>query len=169
MIHHCDLCGSDQVREKLLEEKFLYGSGDERVTLSAMVPVFECETCGDAYTGEAAEISRHAAVCNYLGRLTPAEVKMLREGYGLTQDKFADVSGFGIASIKRWELGNQIQSESADNLLRLLRMPRNFLLVQEMNNAKPFEPKFKTTISERTFQQAKEFQLRRPAESNKAA
>jgi DNA-binding transcriptional regulator YiaG len=121
------------------------------------------------YTGEDAEELRHEAVCRHLGRLTPGEIKAIRESYCLTQEKFAEDSGFGVASIKRWELGNQIQSESANNLLLLLRTPRNFLLVQEANKKRPFQPKFRTVMSEITLRQSREFKLRIPVVMDKAA
>ncbi len=169
MMLMCDECGANAVTEQLIEETFPYGSGDEQVMLSALVPVFQCSKCGDAYTGEAGEIARHAAVCDYLGRLRPVDIKSIRESYNLSQDNFADVSGFGVASVKRWESGNQIQSESADVLLRLLRVERNFRLVQAINNRKFLKPTFKTTMSDRTKQQAREFQLRPTHAQSKVA
>jgi transcriptional regulator with XRE-family HTH domain len=78
----------------------------------------------------------------------------------MTQDDFADVGGFGVASIKRWETGSQVQSASADRLLRLLRLPNNFRLAQQMSlNEKP-EPQFKTTMSDSVLEDAKGFRLR---------
>lgn len=165
----CEMCESNAVTIRNHEEKFVYGSGEDQVLLSAVVPVYECGECGEMYTGHEAEGLRHEAVCIHLGRLTPREIKMIRESYNLTQEKFALVSGFGVASIKRWELGNQIQGESANNLLLLLRMPRNLRLVQEANKKEAFRPTFRTKISEVTRQQSHEFKLRPPARLEKAA
>nr|WP_237357948.1 type II TA system antitoxin MqsA family protein [Rhizobium phaseoli] len=156
----CDLCGSSNITVSEAEEKFTYGDGEKRVILSAMVPVYFCADCGESYTDEVGEERRHIAVCNHLRRMTPAEIRMLRDDHGMTQDEFADVGGFGVASIKRWESGSQVQSASADRLLRLLRMPNNFRLAQQMSlNEKP-EPQFKTTISDRILEDAKGFRLR---------
>lgn len=154
------MCGANAVTVRDHKETFVYGAGEEQTLLSAVVPVYECAECGEMYTGEEAEELRHDAVCKHLGRLTPRDIKTIRESYGLSQEKFADVSGFGVASIKRWELGNQIQGESANNLLLLLRMPSNLRLVQEANRKEAFQPKFRTNISELTRQQSKDFQLR---------
>jgi putative zinc finger/helix-turn-helix YgiT family protein len=52
------------------------------------------------------------------GLLTGEDIKRLRNKKGLTQANLAELSGFGVASIKRWETG-AIQSQSADKTLRL--------------------------------------------------
>jgi putative zinc finger/helix-turn-helix YgiT family protein len=169
MMQRCEMCEANAVSVRHHEEKFVYGSGGDQVLLSAVVPVYECAECGEMYTGQEAEELRHEAVCRHLGRLTPREIKTIRESYHLTQEKFADVSGFGVASIKRWELGNQIQGESANNLLLLLRLPRNLRLVQEANKKQAFQPTFRTRIAETTRQHSLEFKLRLPAAFEKAA
>ncbi|MBD8554579.1 type II toxin-antitoxin system MqsA family antitoxin [Rhizobium sp. CFBP 8762] len=169
MMQRCEMCEASAVTVRQHEEKFVYGSGEDQVLLSAVVPVYECGECGEMYTGHEAEELRHEAVCRHLGRLTPREIRTIRESYRLTQEKFADVSGFGVASIKRWELGNQIQGESANNLLLLLRMPSNLLLVQEANKKQAFQPRFRTKISEIALQQSIEFKLRLPVVVEKAA
>ncbi|WP_199823796.1 type II TA system antitoxin MqsA family protein [Labrenzia sp. OB1] len=163
------MCEAKSVTVQLLEEKFVYGCGDDQVLLSATVPVYECGECGEMYTGDEAEQLRHEAVCKHLGRLTPKEIKAIRDSYDLTQEKFAEVSGFGVASIKRWERGNQIQGESANNLLLLLRMPSNLRLVREANRRAAFQPRFRTKMSESTLKQSLEFKLRFPVTREKAA
>ncbi|MBB4120726.1 putative zinc finger/helix-turn-helix YgiT family protein [Martelella radicis] len=168
-MQRCEICEANAVTVREHEEKFVYGSGDDQVLLSAIVPVYECSECGEMYTDHEAEELRHEAVCKHLGRLTPRQVKAIRESYNLSQEKFADVSGFGVASIKRWELGNQIQGESANNLLLLLRAPRNLRLVQEANRKGSFQPKFRTKIADTTRQQSLKFKLRRPAPLENAA
>ncbi|SUU90710.1 putative zinc finger/helix-turn-helix YgiT family protein [Aminobacter aminovorans] len=168
-MQRCEICEANAVTVRWYEEKFAYGSGDDQVLLSAVVPVYECGECGEMHTGHEAEELRHEAVCRHLGRLTPHEIKAIRESYHLTQEKFADVSGFGVASIKRWELGNQIQGESANNLLLLLRMPHNLRLVQEANKKEAFQPTFRTKLSESTRQRSLVFKLRAPVTFEKAA
>lgn len=51
------------------------------------------------------------------GLLTGEEIKQLRHDKGMTQADLAAISGFGVASIKRWETG-AIQTQSADKTLR---------------------------------------------------
>lgn len=169
MMQTCEMCDAKSVTVQLKEEKFVYGSGDDQVLLAATVPVYECGECGEMYTDHEAEELRHEAVCKHLGRLSPKEIRLIRDTYNLTQEKFAKVSGFGIASIKRWESGNQIQGESANNLLLLLRMPSNLRLVQEANQKNSFHPKFQTKISESTRLRSLEFKLRVPFKQKQAA
>src|SRR5215469_10222668 len=92
----CDECGACAVRLSWKDESFVYGTGAEAVQLTVRVPVWTCDECGFAYTeGEAEEI-RHEAICWHLGMLTPAEIRRVREHFGLTQAQFAQATGFGI-------------------------------------------------------------------------
>ena len=116
----CALCGEHAAQLSFQDEHFLYGSGQDEVTLTAHVPVWTCYACKGQYTGSEAEDIRHAAICSHLNRLTPSEVRRIREQYGLSQQEWSRRTGFGIASIKRWETGNLIQNESADRYMRLL-------------------------------------------------
>lgn len=50
--------------------------------------------------------------------LTSGEIRERRERLGMTQEQFAAYVSVGVASIKRWELG-QVQEAGPDMLLRL--------------------------------------------------
>ncbi|TIO38194.1 MAG: YgiT-type zinc finger protein, partial [Mesorhizobium sp.] len=113
----CELCGAKALVKTIQTEQFPYGSGDDAVILTANVPVWSCIKCGESFTGGEAEDLRHEAVCLHLGRLAPKEVWAIRDSYGLTQEQFAELTGFGVASIKRWESAHQIQNLSADRYL----------------------------------------------------
>jgi len=52
------------------------------------------------------------------GLLTGDELRAARRRLGMTQAKFAEYLGVGIASLKRWE-GSDIQGELADQTIRL--------------------------------------------------
>lgn len=41
---------------------------------------------------------------------TPANLKALRQQYGLTQQQVADVTGVALATAKRWEAGPSMSS-----------------------------------------------------------
>lgn len=56
------------------------------------------------------------------GLLTSAEVRARRAQLGMTQQQFSDYLGTGIASVKRWEVG-QIQDKAMDELIRLKTDP----------------------------------------------
>ena len=119
----CDLCKTTNLRAELVRDPFIYGAGDQAVELSADVRVHTCSNCGDSYTGPDAEVAYHEAVCRHLGIFTPAEIRAMREGYGLTRAEFADLTGFGKATLGRWERGEVTQNRSADRYLRLLQDP----------------------------------------------
>ncbi|MBZ9999320.1 MULTISPECIES: type II TA system antitoxin MqsA family protein [unclassified Mesorhizobium] len=167
----CDSCGAGALSVSYQIEHFSYGAQDDVVTLSANVPVITCAECGESFTGEEAELLRHEAVCRHLQRVTPADIKAIRETYGLTQDQLAEISGFGIASIKRWESGYQIQNLSADRYLRLLRLPPNFRFLQmlEGSSLASKAPVFQTSLSERTIEDAKSFHLSSRSGAREAA
>ena len=71
------------------------------------------------YMGRVADAyrSRH-------GLLTGEQIRDRRKSLGMSQAKFAEHLGVGLASIKRWETG-RIQDRSSDRLIRLdiLRQP----------------------------------------------
>lgn len=83
---------------------------------------FVCPECKlSAGTVRSAGKIQHAIAEAYrqqVGLLTGEEIKRLRKEKGMTQADLAEISGFGIASIKRWETG-AIQTQSADKTLRL--------------------------------------------------
>src|SRR5712671_6232148 len=108
----CAECGERTARRTFKDERFSYGSGEEEVELTARVPVWKCDACGFQYTDGEAEEVRHAAICKHLGRLAPDEIRAIRGQYHLSQQEWAARTGFGTASIKRWENGSLIQNES---------------------------------------------------------
>lgn len=69
------------------------------------------------------------------GLLSGEDIKALRNAKGLTQADLAGLTGFGIASIKRWETG-AVQSKSMDQVLR-----------RELMN----DPEIKNTTGNRKF------------------
>jgi putative zinc finger/helix-turn-helix YgiT family protein len=164
-VRMCDQCGAHDVRMSLKEEQFFHGEGPDAVELRARVPVWACGQCEFAYTDGDADEARHEAVCHHLRVLPPAKIRSLRESYGLTQAEFARVTGFGIASIKRWETGALIQGQAANRLLRLLRDDRSIMTkLRAMDDAisppTVLTPVFRTVISTETRAQAREFVLR---------
>lgn len=116
----CAECGEQRARRSTEVQSFLYGERGKEVTLSARVPVWTCEACGAAYTDGEGEDARHEAVCRHLGLLSPLEIRNLRSKHSLTQAELAQLTGFGEASIKRWEAGTILQNVSSDKFLRLL-------------------------------------------------
>ena len=119
----CPLCGSNEIATEWIDHRFDYGSEDSTVELCAFVPKFECSDCDIEFLDEIAERRTHEAVCKHLGVLSPAEIRRIREGYGLTRAQFCQLTGFGEASLNRWENGIDIQNHANDRYLRLLKQP----------------------------------------------
>ena len=117
----CPDCGSTDSRLDHRHQTFQYGRGAEAVELTCNVPVYECDQCGYEWTGAGAEDARQVAVCRHLGRLAPDEVRNIRERRRLSQAEFSRITGFGEASLSRWETGAQVQNASNDRLLRLIQ------------------------------------------------
>jgi putative zinc finger/helix-turn-helix YgiT family protein len=116
----CPECAKEAMREGIETQTIAYGSGDEAAALAVEVPVWVCEDCGFAYTAADAEVLRHEAICRHLGVLTPREIRAVRDRHHLTRAEFVRLTSFGEASIKRWESGALVQSQSADKFIRLI-------------------------------------------------
>ena len=157
-IERCLVCEDGEATLGFHAQSFHYGPVADGIVLEAQVPVWTCSRCGEQYLGQDAEDIKHEAVCNYLRRMTPKDIKQLRVSFGMLQEEFAAFTGYGSASIKRWESGGQIQSESVDKHLRLLRS----LGVQEVTkrSAPPTQPEFRTAFSAETREQSRRFILR---------
>ena len=117
----CDVCGAIGVQTELMRDPFIYGTGADAVELTADVWVHTCSACGDSYTDDEADVAYDEAVCHHLGLLTPAEIRAIRKGYDLTRAELAQLTGFGKATLGRWERGELHQNRSADRYLRLLQ------------------------------------------------
>lgn len=117
----CAQCGAETVSTEWTTDAFVWGDGDSAVTLRVRVPFRSCSSCGSSYLDHEAEDIRHAAVCDHLGVLAPSAIRAIRRKYRMSQAEFARVTGFGEATIGRWENGIVIQNVANDRYLRLVR------------------------------------------------
>lgn len=122
----CPVCGERGVRTAWTRTQFPYGVGADTVTLSAIVPVQICQSCGFEFLDHDAERLRHEAVCVHLAVLAPSDIKKIRDDQGMSRADFARVTRFGEATVARWERGELIQSAANDRYLRLLQDPEVF-------------------------------------------
>lgn len=153
----CVICGEHAATHSVQTQQFAYREGEKETLLAAVVPVLSCAACGESYAGLEAEEAQHEAVCRYLDRLTPAEIRDLRQRHGLTQAKLAERTGIGIASIKRWESGSLIQNASLDARLRSVDSTQ--IVAEEARPA----PRFQTELKPEMFEAARLFRLRQTA------
>jgi putative zinc finger/helix-turn-helix YgiT family protein len=160
----CPNCDAKTAQKKIRSQQFEYGVGDERVILSAQVPVWTCTECSYSFTDEDAEVIRHETVCHHLNLMTPREIVQMRGALGITQKELAELTKLGDASIKRWESGSLLQSSSANMLLRLCENYLSRMIMQKIASERGSdtnEPRFRTTISESQRIVALNFRLRR--------
>lgn len=158
----CECCPDGAYRAVMTRQNFPYMDGSEQVMLEAIVPVWTCAECDDAYTDDEAEVARHSAVCRYLGRLTPEELVRLRVARGMSREQWAEYTALGIASLKRWEKGSLIQSAATDRFLRLLSddAANARYVAANLHSQVRGRPIFITTFSEREIREAATFELR---------
>lgn len=127
----CADCGSSNIETFEEDYKFPYGIGEDRIELTARIPIRKCGNCGFRYRDCIADDICHEAVCQHLGVMTPAKIRALRELHGLTQAEFSEVTKLGEATLSRWERGVVIQNQAYDNYLYLLAFSKNFDKVRE--------------------------------------
>ena len=147
----CPLCESTSIDTFLHSDVFKYGSGDSAVTLRVEnLPVRRCTSCDLEFIDHEGAQLRHEAVCRHLGVLTPAQVREIREGHGMTRAAFAEATGLGAATLGRWETGAVVQNRANDLYLRLTRFPLVMTLLQRMSVHEP-ESVPESCVPDRTF------------------
>ena len=119
----CPDCGGHSFSTVMHSDEFEYGSGDSPVTLHARVPVHCCGSCDFEFLGREGRLIKHEAVCRHLDLLTPTEIRSIRERHGMSRTVFAEVTGFGEATLNRWERGAVIQNRANDRYLRVVDSP----------------------------------------------
>jgi putative zinc finger/helix-turn-helix YgiT family protein len=96
-------------------------------TVLVRMPALVCPRCGHAtiHGSQMAEFMRLSADIyrRRNGLLTSDQIRTLRKNLRMSQDQFASHLGVGVASIKRWELG-QIQDLAMDRHLRVMADPQ---------------------------------------------
>ena len=118
----CPECGEGQLFSFNQDEEFDFDLGDETVKVRAKnVPVKKCDKCGEEMSGPAAAKVRHEAICCAAGLMTPSEIKALRDKFDWSQQKLADLTDLGIATVSRWERGRLLQNRSNNKVLLAIR------------------------------------------------
>jgi putative zinc finger/helix-turn-helix YgiT family protein len=130
-LHICPACASSDVATRWEGDHFTYGTGKEAVELTVRIPVRNCATCGLEYLDKEAERIRHERVCLHLKILSPSQIVANRERHGISQQKFADLTRIGRASLTRWETGALYQNPANDSLLFLTCFPDNLTRLQQ--------------------------------------
>lgn len=134
----CPTCNAGWLRDKVVTERFEFEvDGKTKTVIAENVPVSECDNaaCGERLSGSEAARIRHEAICRTFGLLTPREIQSIRERLELSQERFSQLTGIGVATISRWERGRLLQNRAMDNLLRLVeRSEENVRLLAEVSD-----------------------------------
>lgn len=115
----CPACGRAALSwsTKATEVPYRDRRGADR-SVKARIRSARCRSCGMQVRPAEAVSAGHAAICRACGLLAPEDIVAARGRLGITQRELAARTGFGIASIKRWETGRTIQNVSSDRALR---------------------------------------------------
>lgn len=132
----CMTC-NDIITPVLSTRKEMHNFKGEEFTIDAKVA--SCPVCGDEFiTPESHDVNLSVLQTAYRKKhdlLTTAEIKAIREQYGITQVGFALVLGLGEKTINRYENG-YVPDEGLNNLIKLIRIPSNFRDLFEKNKTK---------------------------------
>ncbi len=80
----------------------------------------ECSGCHERILPPALQQAIENECRRRLGRLTPEQVRAVRERTGLSQAQMAELLSVGEKTYTRWESGDSLHNESSDTLVRLV-------------------------------------------------
>ena len=136
----CARCGAEAVDTVEHRHTFRYGAGESAADLTVDLPVRRCRTCGFEFLDRESERIKLEAICDHLGVLSPSGIRGIREGYGMTQAEFAEVTGLGTATLVRWENGSMNHTRAYDRYIRLLESPEVMRRLRRLSNPVPHRP-----------------------------
>ena len=136
MKKYCEECGIE-VETKVVTKNEVYKVLGEDIEVQAQVLV--CADCNEEFYCEELDNATLVNAYNeYRKRhklLFPAEIKQIRELYGLSQRGFSKLLNWGDKTIHRYENGS-IQDKAHNSLLLFLRNPENMkVYLAENENA----------------------------------
>ena len=137
----CPVCGRGKLKRRLMSEVFEYGpDGDAVLVKTQDVPVEDCDTCGESFSGPEAARIRHEAIGMALGLVPSREIRAIRERLGKSLEQFARLIGVKRDQLFEWENGSALQDRTADRLLRLVALKHeNMQYLESIPDASPRE------------------------------
>ena len=139
----CDNCDEiDETKTRVEERRETYDVKGEPVTVLAKVRV--CQQCKEGIFDETLDDQNVQAAYDIYRRthkiISPAEIRALREKYGLSQRGLGAVLEWGPITIHRYETGS-LPDEAHNQVLRLLQDPFNMAqLIKDNPDAFEAEP-----------------------------
>ena len=117
----CSMCGATALRTCTDAVPIEFREG------TFLIEGFEhdhCSACGeDIIEAGQMDAMQHAAIAvarTHLDRLTSDDIHALRHDLQLTQSELERQLGVGTGTVGRWERGEVLQSNIADNFMRVL-------------------------------------------------
>ena len=107
--------------------------GDLEIAIT--LPVRACPDCEIQFVDHVGARIETEAIYHYHGLLTPWQIRAIRERRKLSRTAFAEITGLGEATIKRWETGAVAQNRSNDRYLQLLDTDLGWAMLRRLGTA----------------------------------
>jgi DNA-binding transcriptional regulator YiaG len=117
----CGTCRQKSVYAEILDnysETIVHDMIPYKISIDNL-DVMKCRNCGETIFIDDSNERVSDALRVAAGLLSPSEIQTQREEFGLTHQQLADFLQISEASLKRYELGHQIQSRCIDRFLRV--------------------------------------------------
>ena len=115
----CPCCGEGSLRT--LKRDYIANIGEGQKLHVPNIEMEVCDKCGEEILSLESARAVDAAIADHTERLTPNELRELREQFGVDQTEMSVALGLGGKTFHRWEKGSQYPSRSMGYYLRLLR------------------------------------------------
>jgi putative zinc finger/helix-turn-helix YgiT family protein len=115
---NCPYCHEGTLKQ--VRGDYVADLGDEKLRIPN-VEFQVCENCGEDFLPIDASKLIDAAVAEHGERLSPAELRSVREGLGIAQNEMSEILGLGAKTFHRWENGSQYPSRSMGYYIRVLQ------------------------------------------------
>jgi putative zinc finger/helix-turn-helix YgiT family protein len=160
---YCPNCESEQELEHVRRRETVVVRGEK---IGVQASYWRCRACGEEFEGPDGQDEVAQAYSLYRakkGLMQPAEIKRLREEYGLTQGELAKILGFGAVTLSRYETG-MLQTAAQDRILQMLRDPRAFWsLLKQAGDAGDMPPATLARVREKVKEGMRDRALLDPA------
>ena len=115
----CPCCGEGSLHT--LKRDFNAAIGDGEKLTVPNIEMDVCDRCGEEILPLESAREVEAAIADQTERLTPDELREIREQFDVDQTEMSESLGLGNKTYHRWENGTQYPSRSMGYYLRVLR------------------------------------------------
>lgn len=115
----CPSCGGATLQT--VKRDYIAPIGEEQKLRIPNIEMEVCDKCGEEILSLEAAREVDSAIAEHTDRLTPEELTVIRDDFGVDKTEMSEVLGLGGKTYLRWEQGNQYPSRSMGYYLRILR------------------------------------------------